>query len=364
VRLPLGYDTRVGETGLQLSGGQKQRIAIARAVYLEPSVLILDEATSALDAESEQAVQDSLDRLLEQRTSFVIAHRLSTIRDADTIVVLDHGARIAEQGDHDELMARRGLYFYLNSRQLKTCEAWLAARGLSVAQWREYVRGEALRRRHAAELDTVVEGHVPDEAQAAELQSVWGRCSGAFMRWAEEMANLVAVAHALRDRGGDPAPDVADLDELTARFDRFRQVVATPDRLASLVTARYLDWLRIDRETASFRNLDTAAEAGLCIRDDGWTLRQAARAGGGRLSRRASLAEEIDDAHRHQFVRAHEDDLLGPLVIDGAPSLVQVLRKHPPTLDDDEVRLRATNHLLDTAVAREVNDRVEWLDPR
>jgi ABC-type bacteriocin/lantibiotic exporter with double-glycine peptidase domain/CRP-like cAMP-binding protein len=117
VRLPLGYETRVGETGLQLSGGQKQRIAIARAVYLEPSVLILDEATSALDAESEQAVQESLDRLLEQRTSFVIAHRLSTIRDADTIVVLDKG-RIAEQGGHDELMARRGLYFYLNSRQL------------------------------------------------------------------------------------------------------------------------------------------------------------------------------------------------------------------------------------------------------
>ena len=116
-RLPLGYETRVGETGLQLSGGQKQRIAIARAVYLEPSVLILDEATSALDAESEQAVQESLDRLLEQRTSFVIAHRLSTIRDADVIVVLDQG-RIAEQGNHDELMARRGLYFYLNSRQL------------------------------------------------------------------------------------------------------------------------------------------------------------------------------------------------------------------------------------------------------
>ena len=116
-RLPLGYETFVGESGLQLSGGQKQRIAIARAVYLEPSVLILDEATSALDAESEQAVQESLDRLLEGRTSFVIAHRLSTIRDADTIIVLDQG-RIAEQGDHDELMARRGLYFYLNSRQL------------------------------------------------------------------------------------------------------------------------------------------------------------------------------------------------------------------------------------------------------
>ncbi len=116
-RLPLGYGTRVGETGLQLSGGQKQRIAIARAVYLEPSLLILDEATSALDAESERAVQESLDRLLEGRTSFVIAHRLSTVRDADRIIVLDQG-RLVEQGTHDELMDRRGLYFYLTSRQL------------------------------------------------------------------------------------------------------------------------------------------------------------------------------------------------------------------------------------------------------
>ena len=116
-RLPLGYGTRVGETGLLLSGGQRQRIAIARAAYHRPPILIFDEATSALDTESEKAVQDNLGRLLEGRTSFVIAHRLSTIRDADVILVLEKG-RLVERGSHEQLMAQKGLYFYLCSQQL------------------------------------------------------------------------------------------------------------------------------------------------------------------------------------------------------------------------------------------------------
>ena len=117
-RLPLAYETRVGESGLALSGGQRQRIAIARAVYHRPPVMILDEATSSLDTESERAIQENMGRLLEGRTAFVIAHRLSTIRNADMIVVLESG-RIAEQGGHDELMERRGLYYYLCSQQLE-----------------------------------------------------------------------------------------------------------------------------------------------------------------------------------------------------------------------------------------------------
>ena len=117
VRLPLGYDTKVGETGLLLSGGQRQRVAIARAVYHEPPILLFDEATSSLDTEAERAVQENLDRLLDRRTSFVIAHRLSTIRNADLILVLERG-RLVEQGTHAELMAAKGLYFYLSSQQL------------------------------------------------------------------------------------------------------------------------------------------------------------------------------------------------------------------------------------------------------
>ena len=117
-RLPLGYDTRIGESGLALSGGQRQRVAIARAVYNRPPILIFDEATSALDTESERAVKENIDTLLEGRTSFVIAHRLSTVRDADLILVLERG-RLVEQGTHDDLMQRQGLYYFLVSQQLE-----------------------------------------------------------------------------------------------------------------------------------------------------------------------------------------------------------------------------------------------------
>jgi HlyB family type I secretion system ABC transporter len=116
-QLPLGYETKIGESGLGLSGGQRQRIAIARALYRRPPVLIFDEATSALDAESERAIKETMDQMLSGRTAFVIAHRLSTIRDADHIIVLEKG-KLVEAGSHDELMGRQGLYFYLCSQQL------------------------------------------------------------------------------------------------------------------------------------------------------------------------------------------------------------------------------------------------------
>ena len=107
--LPEGYDTVVGERGYRFSGGEKQRIAIARTILRNPPVLVLDEATSSLDTRTEHDVQEELDLLSDGRTTITIAHRLSTVRDADQIIVLDHG-EIVERGAHDELVARGGAY--------------------------------------------------------------------------------------------------------------------------------------------------------------------------------------------------------------------------------------------------------------
>ena len=116
---PEAYETLVGDRGIQLSGGQRQRIAIARAILKDPKILILDEATSALDSESENLVQEALDKLMKGRTSLVIAHRLATVRNADKIFVLEKG-QIVESGNHNELsQLENGTYKKLSELQFQ-----------------------------------------------------------------------------------------------------------------------------------------------------------------------------------------------------------------------------------------------------
>ena len=118
MEMPEGYDTEIGERGVTLSGGQRQRIAIARALLLDPRILILDDSTSSVDTQTERLIQKALDRLMEGRTTFIIAQRLSSVRRADLILVLDKG-RIVERGTHIELLAREGLYQEIYNLQLR-----------------------------------------------------------------------------------------------------------------------------------------------------------------------------------------------------------------------------------------------------
>jgi subfamily B ATP-binding cassette protein MsbA len=118
MHFPLGYDTRIGESGLKLSGGQRQRLAIARAILKDAPILILDEATSQLDSESESLVQKAIGNLTRGRTTLVIAHRLSTVMNADRIVVMENG-RIVDQGTHGELIERGGIYKRLYELQFQ-----------------------------------------------------------------------------------------------------------------------------------------------------------------------------------------------------------------------------------------------------
>jgi ATP-binding cassette subfamily B protein len=120
-----GYDTRIGERGVTLSGGQKQRVAIARALLTDPRILILDDSTSSVDTETEHLIQEALEVLMEGRTTFIIAQRLLTLKNADVILVLDHG-RIVERGPHDNLLAQKGLYRQIYDLQLKDQEEFVA----------------------------------------------------------------------------------------------------------------------------------------------------------------------------------------------------------------------------------------------
>ena len=120
-QLSQGYSTWVGERGTNFSGGQRQRIAIARAVFLNPRILVLDEATSALDSESEFLVQEALERIMVDRTVFIIAHRLATVRRAHRILVLEKG-QLIESGTHDELLKINGRYARFYSQQFRNSQ--------------------------------------------------------------------------------------------------------------------------------------------------------------------------------------------------------------------------------------------------
>jgi ATP-binding cassette subfamily B protein len=138
--LPEQYETTVGDRGVILSGGQRQRTALARAILVEPTILILDDATSSVDMETKHLIEQALDRIMHGRTTFVIAHRLSTVKRADEVLVLEKG-EIVERGTHDELIARRGPYRRIYDVQMRDQEEFIAARNAAAARHAELVVG-------------------------------------------------------------------------------------------------------------------------------------------------------------------------------------------------------------------------------
>lgn len=140
-RMPSGYDTEVGDRGVTLSGGQRQRTALARAILVEPTVLILDDATSSVDMETEHLIEQALEEVMRGRTTFVIAHRLSTVKRADEVLVLEKG-EIVERGTHDELISRQGLYRRIYDVQMRDQEEFIAAR-LGVPHKLDVIPGSA-----------------------------------------------------------------------------------------------------------------------------------------------------------------------------------------------------------------------------
>jgi ATP-binding cassette subfamily B protein len=150
LRLPLGYDSLVGERGQSLSGGERQRISIARALLINPSILILDEATSSVDTTTEKEIQRALDNLVKGRTTIAIAHRLSTLRKADRLVVLDKG-EIVEIGSHEQLMESQGAYFTLYQAQLR--HAAELVEGGAIGESLEEPRAEQQQQKQIEKLD-------------------------------------------------------------------------------------------------------------------------------------------------------------------------------------------------------------------
>jgi hypothetical protein len=266
---------------------------------------------------------------------------------AGLAALADLGARSEAPTEDDVEAAGRTFRYAKNLLAADELDAWLGTRGLTTHAWEAYLR-------RGLALEEVPEPAGTGDVAAGEVAAgVWpeGMCSGYLEELAKELATLVAIA-----------PD-APAEERMAAYDAFCAAAATDQAIAREVESNRLEWVRIHYHAVAFPDEDSAAEAAMCVRADGDPLEQLAARIGVDVEERLDWMEEVDPELGARFLAAEPGVLVGPALVGDGFVLAQVHAKTPPTADDEDVRTRAADAVVDRALAREFNERVVWLEP-
>jgi hypothetical protein len=243
--------------------------------------------------------------------------------------------------------------------------AWLERWGLSIEDWTGYLERHLLRRRWEEGLPDLVARYPASDDEVAEHLHVEGICSGEYGRLAHELATRLAAYGRARDEGwvtaaaGDAA-HLPDQEALAEAVERLRAHAVTPAAVHAEITARHLDWIRLDCEFAAFADLHRAREAILCVREDGRELARVAEDAGSVVERETLCLEEMEPAWRDSLLGAREGAIVGPLGQGGAFVVLRVHAKTLPVEGDPDIRRRAETKLLDSALEQEIANRVKW----
>lgn len=274
------------------------------------------------------------------------------------LACVDHLRATGEEPGEDELDEAASEFRY--DRDLVSAEemeAWLEARNLTVDEWMEYILGAVSVRRCAGLEPPIVPGAAVKEEDVERHLTIEAVCSGACDDWARRLAGRAAAAAAIGDEGGD----AERLERLDAAFQVYRQRVLTPQVLRDQLSVRHLDWIRIHGLKVVFPSEPMAREAALCMKEDHLSLEEVAADAGQVVHEVAATIDELAPEHRDRFLAARPRDVVGPLPVDTAFELCLVKEKILPSIEDDDIRARAEDAVLQRLLKREVAERVRWM---